>query len=716
MQDKVRYQDLWEARPSTLQQQELGWQIDGRQAPAVVQPLRLPSFVPPQKLAPLSAPPRPRFRYQPPAPPSPVRPPARPQAIAPSASPKAATKPARRSPPAPRRRPAGLRPSLLVMLGLGISGGLGVLSLVWLTTLPPMPQCERVSALSPDTEQLYCLREAARSGQVADLKAAVELVQDWTESHPLYAESQQGLTQWSQLLLEMARQRYQDSDLKGALEVAGIVPASSSLYGEAQAAIATWQDEWQQGEALYEQAQTALANQEWHVASAQLLALGQLQAPYWREARMADLTEQIFAERSAWTALLEARRLTRTETADNLVAALTKLEEIDPQTHAWDAAAADRQAWSTALAEMALEAWQRGETADAIALAQAIPTAGRLDAEAANLVRFGHAQRLAQAAQDADWEPSPTHLWQLREAIAALETIPTTSLFYDPAQTALTEWQAQRADMEQLQLASAIAALGQRPALELAVHQAAQVERDRPRRQQAQTLIAHWQQQIERLQDMPLLALARQRADRGTIADLQAAIALALRIDGKRALHSEAEAEIAAWSDAIERIEDQPILDQARQYAAAGDLRRAIREARQIARGRALYADAQAQVTAWQAEIDRELIAADREILDEATALANRDSLTRAIDLAAQIGRDRPLYDEAQSAIAQWRVEREMIWEMWAAEEAAPASAEPGYDAGYGSDPGYGADDYHDPGYDESGYLADPVYYDDPVY
>jgi uncharacterized protein (UPF0548 family) len=570
--------------------------------------------------------------------------------------------------------------------------------------------------LSPDTERLYCLREAARTGDVADLKAAVELVQDWTEQHPLYAESQQGLTQWSQLLLEIARQRYQDSDLQGALEIAGIIPASSSLHAEAQAAIAAWQEEWQQGEALYEKAQAALAEQSWHVASAQLLALGELQAPYWREHRMAELTEQIFAERSAWTALHEARRLTRTQTADNLVAALTQLDDVAPQTHAWEAAAADRREWSTALAELALTAWQEGDAAAAIALAQAIPTDGQLEAEAENLVRFGHAQRLAQAAQEANWEPSLPHLWQLQEAIAALETIPATSLFYPPAQAALADWQTQLADMQQLQLASAIATLGQRPALELAIHQAQQVERDRPRRQQAQTLVAHWRQQIERLQDMPLLALARQRADQGSIADLQAAIALALRIDVNQALHSEAEADITAWNDQIERIEDQPILDQAQQYAAAGDLRQAIREAQKIGQGRALYADAQAQAAAWQAEIDRVLIAEDREILDEATALASRDSLTRAIDLAAQIGRDRPLYDEAQSAIAQWRVERERIWEMWAAQEAAPSYADPGYGSGYGSDSSYAPDDYSNSGDGAADDTSDPVYFNDPVY
>ncbi|MEO1146630.1 MAG: hypothetical protein AAFY26_13680 [Cyanobacteria bacterium J06638_22] len=734
MQDKAMHQTHGESQ----HQQELGWVINGAQSSAAVRPIQLPQLVTPQKPIATSPPEvSSRFRYKPPARPKPRPKPAPAEAIAPPSNSSPASEPSKPSTKRvrivrPKRsKGSGWKLSLLAMMGLGVSGGLGLLSLIWLTTLPPMPRCERVSALSPNTEQLYCVREVARSGQVADLKAAVELVQAWTPNHPLYAESQQGLTQWSRMLLEIARQRYQESDLKGALEVAGIVPESSSLYEEAQVAIAGWQDEWQQGEDIYNKAQEALADQAWHIASEQLRALGQLKAPYWREHRMAMLTNQIFAERSAWGALQEARRLARTKNAENLVAALTQLDTIDPQTHAWDAAKAERQEWSTALAEIALQRWQGGQTEEAIALAQLIPTSDTLDAEGQNLVRYSHAQQLAQNSQAEQWEPAPAHLWQLREAIAALEGIPQDSLFYASAQERLTGWQTQLADAQHLQLANAIASLGQRPALELAIHQAAQVDSERPRRQQAQTLIAHWTQQIERLQDMPLLTLARQQAEGGSIADLRTAIALALRIEANGILHSNAQDDIGAWSDEIERIEDQPILNQAQQYAEDGNLQRAIQEARAIEQGRSLYAEARQQIDTWQATIDRARIAEDREILDEATALASQDSLTRAIDLAAQIGSDRPLYGEARSAIAQWEAEREMIWEMWEAQEAAPSYEDPGYydpdyndpgysdsdddDSGY-NDSGYDDSDYYDSGYSDSGYAPEPNYYDEPVY
>jgi hypothetical protein len=426
---------------------------------------------------------------------------------------------------------------------------------------------------------------------------------------------------------------------------------------------------------------------------------------------MAMLTNQIFAERSAWGALQEARRLARTKNAENLVAALTQLDTIDPQTRAWDAAKAERQEWSTALADIALQRWRAGQTEEAIALAQLIPTSDTLDAEGQNLVRYSHAQQLAQESPVDQWEPSPVHIWQLREAIAALEGIPQGSLFYTAAQDLVMGWQTHLADAQDLQLANAIASLGQRPALELAIYQAEQIDSERPRRQQAQTLIAHWSRQIERLQDMPLLTLARQQAERGSIADLRAAIALALRIEANGILHSNAQEDISAWSDEIERIEDQPILDQAQQYAEQGHLQRAIREARTIEQGRSLYAEARQQIETWRATIDRARIAEDREILDEATALASQDSLTRAIDLAAQIGSDRPLYGEARSAIAQWEAERAMIWEMWEAQEAAPSYEEPdSYDPDY-SDPGY-----DDSGYSDSGYAPEPSYGDESVY
>ncbi|OYT68350.1 MAG: hypothetical protein CFK52_15220, partial [Chloracidobacterium sp. CP2_5A] len=102
-------------------------------------------------------------------------------------------------------------------------------------------------------------------------------------------------------------------------------------------------------------------------------------------------------------------------------------------------------------------------------------------------------------------------------------------------------------------------------------------------------------------------------------------------------------------------------LDDAARIAQAGDLARAIRTAEKIGRDRALHAEAQAAIQTWNAKLEEVRIAEDRKHLDAARALAARVRLSQAIDTAAQIARDRPLYAEAQAAIAQWRTQRDEI-------------------------------------------------------
>ncbi|MBD1913138.1 MULTISPECIES: hypothetical protein [unclassified Leptolyngbya] len=689
------------------QGQELGWSVEGSQAQLVAQPISPPEVMPPQRSRQRSRRKRAEraqrkaealrrqkaARMAPPKAPAPKHP-----------VPRLKKSPPAKNPTRQGKRRTGWTLSMMFMTGLGVTGGLGILALIWLTSLPPMPECDRVSRLSPDPEQLYCAQEAARSGELRDLKAAVDLVKDWTPRHPLYAESQQWLGRWSRNLMEMARQRYTNSDLKGALEIASLVPKSSPFYDKAQATIKEWQAEWEEGQAIYETAQEALKNQLWSEASQQLLALGRLQSPYWREQRMAQLTQQIFAERSSWGSLQEARRLARRKNPDNLQAALTQLSEIIPQTHAWEEAQENRQEWGTALASMGWQQWQQGNTDEAIALAQAIPTDLPLEGELAALVRYSHAQKLASWDVNTDWQPSPAQLWRLQEAIAALQGIPRSSALYSVAQTTMADWQGQLKDVTQLQMASAIASLGQKQALELAINQAADVSMERPRRTQAQTLIAFWRSQIELLQDQPILVRAIDLANSKVIPDLRKAIAVAETIGPDRALHEEAQERIAEWVAQIETIEDQPILDRARQLAKENKLRDAIREARQIQEGRALYAEASAAADGWQAEIDRVLIAEDRKILDEANGLAAQGSLTRAIDTAAQIGRGRPLYGEARASINQWEAERDAVWDSWSAPEATSDYEEPAYEEPADEEPVYEEPAYEEPVYEEPAY------------
>ncbi|RMF63697.1 MAG: hypothetical protein D6742_16825, partial [Cyanobacteria bacterium J069] len=568
--------------------------------------------------------------------------------------------------------------SLLWVLTFCGLAGLGMKSLEWLTQIPAPPNCAKMTFAAADAERLFCAREAAKSGHLADLTAAVNLVTGWPADHPLHREGQTLLAEWSAQILALAEARLESSGVQDALAAVQQIPVNSPLYGDAQAAIAEWQNQWQQGEKIWAIAQEALRNQDWKLAAEQVTTLGQMESEYWRTHRMEALTRQILQEQAGHKLLTQARQTVGDKTLTQLQAAIALVQQIDPQTLTWEMAQPDLRGWSAALLELALRQWQTGDRSGALTLAQAVPpdlvdltTPG----EGQNLLRLAHAQHLiAQPA--AQWLPSLHQSWSVREAIAALSAIPTSSAFYEVAQAELLTQHAALEDLRQLQTAGLIASLGQRSTLDWASRLAQQIAPDRPRRLQAQTLAAHWQQETQRIQDMPQLLQAQAIAQSGQMADLQAAIAAARKISPDRALWTEAEQAIAIWTGQIQTLEDQPILAEAARFAQAGDLSRAIRTAEKISRDRALHAAAQSSIQAWNAKLEEVRIAEDRQHLDAARALAERVRLSQAIDTAAQIARDRPLYAEAQQAIAQWRAQRDEILASRRAQAAEAARAE----------------------------------------
>ncbi|HIK46434.1 MAG TPA: FAD-dependent oxidoreductase, partial [Leptolyngbyaceae cyanobacterium M65_K2018_010] len=164
---------------------------------------------------------------------------------------------------------------------------------------------------------------------------------------------------------------------------------------------------------------------------------------------------------------------------------------------------------------------------------------------------------------------------------------------------------------------------------------------------------------------MPEEVQARALAQPGTIPALQSAIAQASQVQLGRALRVEAQTLIAEWQQEIQVIEDRPILEAAVALADQGNLQDAITEAQKIQPNRALHSRAQTLIQDWTTAIQ---VAEDQPILDKAKNLAYSGRLTAAINLASQIAPGRALYGEAKRAIALWKAERDYIWSIWEAE------------------------------------------------
>lgn len=504
---------------------------------------------------------------------------------------------------------------LLFALGLCAAvSSLAVGAFLWLMSIPPAPDCNNISTFSPDRERLYCAQQSAASGDLPELLDGIEMLDEWTPEHPLYYEAQDWLEEWSDAVLAIARTKMYDRDIEGAIELAQQIPPSSPTYEEAQATLGEWQSIWDSGKYLYDKARMAIRDKNWESASQYILALEKSKNSYWRVDQTAALTQQMQAEKQAQANLTRARAQAKAGSPEALRTAVSTVSKIDRSTHTWWEAQANMNQWSEALLVVGLQKWQAGQLDDAIAIGNLVASNPNLQGTGTDLAKLAQARKYAFNSSS-NWTTTPKHLWNLMEAMALARQIQPTSKYYAQAQDSLKSWELQLQDLTKLHAAQVAADLGQKPMLKYAIAQAQQVEAGRPRRLQAQTLIAHWNREVERMEDEPHLVQARKLAQPGTVSSLKAAIAEASKVHLGRQLRPEAQGLIFSWHQDIQSIEDRPILNQAYTLARQGNLTGAIAQAGKIRSGRALYSEAQGAIASWQAEI-RAAAQAPRQPLD----------------------------------------------------------------------------------------------------
>lgn len=510
--------------------------------------------------------------------------------------------------PEPARAAESAQPSKrwywlkIILIAAGVLSSITVGALVWMLLLPPAIECKKVNSLSPEMEQLYCVQQAIHSGELPQLLASLNTLAQWTPDDPLYSEAQRVMNEGSQAVLAIARQKMEQSDLKGAINLANRIPKTSPAYNDAQAQVADWRSQWSKYERVVAAIQTAMKQQQWDVALQKIVSLREATYDYWRSQRANELSQQLNDERQARKLFDQARTQASRGAPENLSAAITLASQMNPTTFAWAELQPDLNQWSESLLSLGFQQWQRGYLDQAIALAQRVALYPKFAAEAQNLFWLSQARKLVVESV-APWEVSPAQLWKVLGAVAIADRIPAQSRFYTQAQTSLKLWHTQLQELTHMQVAQAAASFDHPATLQFAIGQARQVAVGSPQRQQAQTLIAYWRGEIQRIEDRPGLDYARKLAEPGSLSALKAAIAQAQQIAPNRALRTEAQTLIFEWQQKIQTSEDQPILDQAEQLATAGRLGEAIQTASAIGPQRSLYGQAQASINGWLAEL-----------------------------------------------------------------------------------------------------------------
>lgn len=521
-----------------------------------------------------------------------------------------------------------LKIELAIFLMLGSIAGA---SCLWLLSLPPVTNCQQISALTPDIDRLSCAQQAAQSGELPKVLAGLKLVEEWTPEHPLHREAQRWMADWSQSVLTAARQKMSQSDLNGALALVRQIPKSSAVYKEGQESVAGWQKQWRQSAAIYAKAQQAMQAQQWNQASEQIASLREMDYEYWRSQQANALTGKLLQEQKARKLLSQAQQASIGGKPEALSAAIALVSRMDASTYARSDAQSKLNQWSEALLIFGEQQWQAGNLDRTIAAARSVSLNPKLAEEADRLLWLSYAQRL-KAISLSNWQATPAQTLKLAGAMALAQQVPSESRFYRQAQVSLKQSQEHLQAVTQLQLAQLIASPGQPLTYELAIAQANQVAPDSPRRLQAQTLSAHWHRETQRLADRPILVTARTLAATGTIPALQAAIAQANQIKQGRALYGEAQSLVFVWKQQVETIADQPILNQAEALARQDNLSEAIQLASSIRPGRVLYLQAQGAIGDWEAQI-RSAEAAQRQareaVLTPKKRQAKNDSISK---------------------------------------------------------------------------------------
>jgi len=595
--------------------------------------------------------------------------------------------------------------SLLWLMIILMFGSAGFVATWLLTRVPPTPDCKELSPLAADGEQLYCVEQQALSGKLEDLESAIAFVEQWDSDHALYAESQRLMNNWSKAILEFGRQEMQAGNLEKAIEMARKVPQSSPLYGEAQTKINLWQADWETGQEIYEKALQAIETQNWTLAYQQVALLGKLDDPFWSQERFVEVTQLMASEKQHQKQLKDARYWASYGTVADLVEAMERVNEIPADSLMRKTANEEIATWSRLLLEKAEERLEEEDLEGAIAIAENVPSYSPRYAEAQDFIRLGEAIDTVEEE----------NLGALLLAQTQAAQIKPDRPLYEEAQAKIGQWQEQVQDEMQIQFATFIANVGQPIALKQAEEFAQMVSVDRPRRIQAQTKVAHWRKEIERLEARPVLAMARQAAAGETLEDLEKARSLAAEIERGHPLRIEAQTLIAEWNKRIEIIEDGPILDRAKSLAQAGDLWAAIEMAEKISYDRALYGQAQDIIYEWEVEIQT---AQDEADMRDAEYLASLGRYNEAISAASRIGWGRPLYYQAQDAIARWQAELDALYTPPAPVYQEPVYQEPVYQEPVYQEPVYQEPVYQEPVYQEPVYQ-EPVYQEpapEPVY
>ena len=530
----------------------------------------------------------------------------------------------------------------LVLLML-IPGSVGFLAMAMLLKLPSAPNCPSIFwPLASASVRLHCAQLAASKQTVNDLLQAIALVKQLPQNHPLHEEINRFIEEWSRDILKLADESFQTGNLEEAIATARKIPEDVVAYKLVDEQIDKWQSIWSKAEETYNGAIAQVKERHWQSAFMLSAKMLRVDNQYWAGTKYDQLNRLIATAREDGDKLGKAESLANSKVVDNLLEAIKLAESIGQESYIYQKAQEAIPVFGRKMLELAQAKLDKQDADEALNIARQIPEIAKLQGETDDFIAIADAKRSAWIG----------NVSGLEAAIAQAQQIDPSRPVYNKAQQLIARWQLEIEDVANLEKARTLASEGTVPNLTAAIAQVELIPASNPRGTEARQEMGRWRAQVETIEDQPYLERAEQIAIFEDINSLQAAIAQASEIRRGRALYPEAQKKIRTWVGKIQRIQDQPYLDQAQELAQSGNLTAAISAAQQIASsGRALSGEAQAAINDWEGQIrTRE----NWKKAQEVGAAGTPEALVKAIRLADRVSNNSILRMDANQAIDQW--------------------------------------------------------------
>lgn len=182
---------------------------------------------------------------------------------------------------------------------LAIPATAGTFAYNWLAAVPESTNCQAPNWSQADFERLQCIHQQMQSGETRQVLAGIRQLKAWPEQSSVYTISQRLLEDWSVVVWSQAQVEFEAGEWEQSAKLIAEIPEQIDLWNQAQQRSSLWQEVREQGETLYERAQTAIQAQNWQQAMEHAQALASLDNDYWRKQGLRELPLLIEAEQAS---------------------------------------------------------------------------------------------------------------------------------------------------------------------------------------------------------------------------------------------------------------------------------------------------------------------------------------------------------------------------------------------------------------------------------